>query len=89
MAATYAPEGIRVNAVAPGLTRTPMSRRAQADDAILAFAPTKQPLTDDGFVEPEDVAAACAYLCSDDARLVTGQVLAVDAGWRVTTGRLP
>ena len=36
MAATYAPEGIRVNAIAPGLVRTPMSRRAQDDPAILA-----------------------------------------------------
>ncbi len=82
MAASYAGEGIRVNVVAPGLTETPMSRRAAADPDTVAFAARKQPLAG-GFVSARDVAAAVIYLLSDDARAVTGQVLAVDGGWSV------
>jgi NAD(P)-dependent dehydrogenase (short-subunit alcohol dehydrogenase family) len=45
-AATYAPEHIRVNAIAPSLVATPMSRRAQEDEAIVAYLGQKQPLAD-------------------------------------------
>jgi NAD(P)-dependent dehydrogenase (short-subunit alcohol dehydrogenase family) len=82
-AAQYAPEGIRVNAVAPALTRSRMSQRAAADPATVAFAHAKQPLTS-GFIEAEDIAAAALYLISSEARAVTGQILAIDAGWSVT-----
>jgi len=80
MAVRYAAERIRVNVVAPGLIRTPMSRRAQADAAILEMLPDLQPLTGD-FGEPDDVAAAAVYLASDESRFVTGIVLPVDGGW--------
>jgi NAD(P)-dependent dehydrogenase (short-subunit alcohol dehydrogenase family) len=82
-AAYYAPEGIRINAIAPALVMTPMSQRAADDPATLAYVARKQPLAG-GFMPPEDVAAAAAYLVSDEARFVTGQLLILDAGWSVT-----
>lgn len=83
MAAYYAPHKIRVNAVAPGLVRTPMSARAQNDPAILALMKTKQPLAED-LIEAEDVAQAALFLLGDGARNITGEVLSVDAGWSVS-----
>ena len=80
MAAYYAPMGIRVNAVAPGSVRTPMSRRAQGDAAINEFLRAKQPLPG-GFLEPEDVAGLAVFLLSDEARGITGQTYIVDGGW--------
>jgi NAD(P)-dependent dehydrogenase (short-subunit alcohol dehydrogenase family) len=82
MASYYAPRGVRVNVIAPGLIATPMSQRAQSDPHILARLPALQPLTG-AMGAPEDVAAAAAYLASDDARFVTGAVLTVDGGWTV------
>ena len=83
MAATYAAEGIRVNAVAPGLVRTGMSRRAQSDDAVLGQAGARQPLTGP-LIEPESVAQAIAFLASTAADGITGVVLPVDGGWLST-----
>ena len=82
-AASYAPHGIRVNGLAPALTDTPMAARAAADPTTVAFARRKQPLAA-GFIEPMDVARSALFLLSDDARQVTGQLLAVDGGWSVT-----
>jgi NAD(P)-dependent dehydrogenase (short-subunit alcohol dehydrogenase family) len=82
MASYYAPRGVRVNVIAPGLIATPMSQRAQGDPHILARLPQLQPLTG-AMGAPEDIAAAAAYLASDDARFVTGAVLTVDGGWTV------
>ena len=87
-AAYYAPHGIRVNGLAPALTDTPMAARAAADPATVAFARRKQPLAG-GLIDPMDVARAALFLLSDDARQVTGQLLAVDGGWSVTVGRSP
>jgi meso-butanediol dehydrogenase / (S,S)-butanediol dehydrogenase / diacetyl reductase len=78
MAATYAKEGIRCNAVCPGLIETPMSRRAQEDAGIRARLAELQPLTGE-FGRPEDVAQAVLYLAT--APFVTGAVLPVDGGW--------
>lgn len=83
MAAYYAPSKIRVNAIAPALTWTPMSQRAQQDGALLEFIKTKQPLAED-LIEAEDVARAAVFLLSDDARDITGETLGVDAGWRLS-----
>ena len=83
MAATYAAEGIRVNAVAPGLVRSGMSRRAQSDDRVLEQAGSRQPLTG-ALIEPEAVAAAIAFLASTAAEGITGVVLPVDGGWLST-----
>jgi NAD(P)-dependent dehydrogenase (short-subunit alcohol dehydrogenase family) len=78
MAVTYAPERIRVNAIAPGLIATPMSARAQADERIVGRMAELQPLTG-ALGSPDDVAGAVVYLAG--ATFVTGQVLAVDGGW--------
>ena len=83
MASYYAPKGIRVNAVAPGVTRTTMAERAAGDPDIVAFASWKQPLVG-GLLEPEHIAGAAAFLLSRDAAAITGQVLDIDAGWSVT-----
>ena len=83
MAAYYAPHRIRVNAIAPGLVRTPASERAVGDPELLEFIRKKQPLTG-GMMDAEDVARAALFLLSEEARSITGEVLAVDAGWRVT-----
>lgn len=83
MAAYYAPQGIRVNAIAPGLVRTPMSERAQGNQEIGDFMKRKQPLAD-RFIEAEDVARTALFLLSDAARMTTGEVVSVDAGWHVS-----
>jgi NAD(P)-dependent dehydrogenase (short-subunit alcohol dehydrogenase family) len=83
MASYYAPDLIRVNAIAPGLIRTPMAERAADDPVISAYAARKQPMAGD-LLEPEEVAAAGAFLLGDGSRHITGQVLAVDGGWSVT-----
>lgn len=82
-AAYYAPQGIRVNAIAPSLVDTPMAARAAQDPATVAYASRKQPLAQ-GLIPVEDIAAAAAYLLSDEGRYITGQLLIVDAGWSVT-----
>ena len=83
MASYYAPFGIRVNVIAPGLVRTPMSSRAQQDDRILEFMKTRQPICE-GLIEPESIARAAIFLLSDDSGAITGDVLTVDAGWSVS-----
>ena len=86
-AATYAEAGIRFNVVAPALVATPMSRRAQTDEAILAYAKTKQPLAAKGVASASEVDGIAVYFMSDESRGVTGQVLAVDWGWCVSEGQ--
>jgi NAD(P)-dependent dehydrogenase (short-subunit alcohol dehydrogenase family) len=83
MAAHYGPDGIRVNVIAPGLVATPMSLRAQEDPGTVEFSETKQPLSG-GFLQPGDIADAAVFLLSDEARHVSGQLLAVDGGWSVS-----
>ena len=78
MAVAYARDGIRCNVVCPALIETPMSRRAQDDERIVARLPELQPLTGT-FGTPEDVAQAIVYLAT--APFVTGAVLPVDGGW--------
>lgn len=82
-AAQYAPHGVRVNVLAPGLVDTPMSQRAVTNPAIAAYLKMKQPLAG-GPASADDCAGAAVFLCSDEARLVTGVVLTVDGGWCVS-----
>jgi NAD(P)-dependent dehydrogenase (short-subunit alcohol dehydrogenase family) len=85
-AARYAPEGIRINVIAPALIDTPMATRACNDPAIRSFLQSKQPLTK-GPGRPEDCSGAAVFLCSDEARFITGIVLPVDGGWSVSEGQ--
>ena len=82
MAATYATNGIRVNAVAPSVTDTPMATRAASDARIRAFNARKQPLAG-AMMDPDEVAHAAVYFLSDESRVVTGQLLKIDGGWSV------
>jgi NAD(P)-dependent dehydrogenase (short-subunit alcohol dehydrogenase family) len=77
-AATYAPKGIRVNAVAPGLVRTPMTARITGNEAALKASTALHALGRVG--EPEDVASAIAWLLDPAQSWVTGQVIGVDGG---------
>ena len=87
MAAYYAPMGIRVNVIAPALIATPMSERAQSNEAVLSYIKTKQPLTK-ALGTPEDCAQAALYLASDESKFLTGAALKVDGGWSVSEGQM-
>jgi NAD(P)-dependent dehydrogenase (short-subunit alcohol dehydrogenase family) len=86
-AACYAKQNIRFNVLAPALVTTPMSRRAQCNEAILKFIATKQPLDGGRIGQPSDLDTAAVYFMSDESKFVTGQVLAVDGGWCVSEGQ--
>ena len=86
-AAYYAPHGIRINAIAPSLVATPMSERARADAAIGAYLRAKQPLAG-GPIDADAVTPVALHLLSREARMITGQVIEVDAGWSVSEGDL-
>lgn len=86
-ASYYAPHNVRFNVLAPALVATPMSQRAQTDDAIMSFVKSKQPLDGGRIGAPEDCDGAAVFLLSDASKFITGQVLAVDGGWSVTEGR--
>jgi NAD(P)-dependent dehydrogenase (short-subunit alcohol dehydrogenase family) len=86
-ASYYAPQNIRFNVLAPALVATPMSQRAQGDEAILDFIKTKQPLDGGRIGQPGDLDSAAVFFMSDDSKFVTGQVLAVDGGWSVSEGQ--
>ena len=77
-AATYAANGVRVNCIAPGLVRTPLSEAMMsnpaAEKASLAFHPLNR------LGEPDDIAGLAAWLLSDESRWTTGQTFTVDGG---------
>jgi NAD(P)-dependent dehydrogenase (short-subunit alcohol dehydrogenase family) len=65
--------GIRVNAIAPGVTRTGMT--SAVSDDLLRTVPLGR------IAEPEEIAAAAVWLCSPEASYITGSVLVADGGW--------
>ena len=77
-AATYARQKVRVNCVAPGLTRTPLTTALTANPASLAASTAMHALG--RIAEPDDVASAIAWLLEPGNSFITGQVIAVDGG---------
>jgi len=77
-AATYARYSIRVNCVAPGLTRTPLTEALTKTEASLKLSAALHPLGRIG--EPDEVARAIRWFLSPEQSWVTGQVLGVDGG---------
>jgi NAD(P)-dependent dehydrogenase (short-subunit alcohol dehydrogenase family) len=82
-AAYYAPEGIRINVIAPGLVHTAMTVRAQANAEIAKYMVHKQPLRK-GMLTAEDIAKTACFLLRRDSSPITGQIVTVDAGWAVS-----
>lgn len=78
-AATYAPSRIRINAVAPGIMDTPAVARIIGTEAARAGAAKQYPLP--GIGDPADLARLMAWLLSDKAGWITGQVWAMDGGF--------
>jgi NAD(P)-dependent dehydrogenase (short-subunit alcohol dehydrogenase family) len=79
LAVELAKHGIRVNSIAPGVTETPFTAQALADERRKGWLLERIPLGRIG--RPEDIAAAAAFLASDDASYVTGTALVVDGGY--------
>jgi NAD(P)-dependent dehydrogenase (short-subunit alcohol dehydrogenase family) len=84
-AATYAPRGVRINVVAPGLVRTPLSSRIVGNEASLKASEAMHPLGRIG--EPEDVAQMIDFLLHTTQKWVTGQTFGVDGGLGTLRGR--
>ena len=79
LALEYGPNGVTVNAVPPGFIDTPMLRSAEERghtnvEKAIAMTPVRR------MGRPEDIAAACAFLVSDEAGYITGQILGVNGG---------
>ncbi len=82
LAREFARFGIRVNAVAPGITDTPLLE-SQGGESLLARIVRQVPLRRAG--QPDEIAAAIAFLASDEASYVTGQTLCVGGGLTMTS----
>jgi NAD(P)-dependent dehydrogenase (short-subunit alcohol dehydrogenase family) len=84
-AASYANRGIRVNCVAPGLVRTPLTARLTANETALKGSMAMHPLGRIG--EPADIAAAIEWFLNPAQSWVTGQVLGIDGGLSTVRAR--
>src|SRR5688572_1182056 len=72
LALELASRGVTVNAVAPGIIASPMTAQAFTDSAIAALVPMKRA------GQPDEVAALVAFLASDEAGYISGQVISID-----------
>ena len=82
LALEFAPKGITVNTIPPGFIDTPMVRRSMETGAIpadMGALEARTPVRRAG--TPDDIAAACAFLCSESAGYITGQLIGVNGGW--------
>lgn len=84
IAAYYAKDNIRINALAPSLVATPMSNRALSNEAIMDYIKEKQPLDGGRVGLPEDLNGIAAYFMSDLSKFTTGQVVSIDGGWTIS-----
>ncbi len=78
------PEGIRVNAVAPGLVKTDFAQALLDDERMVRYFETTTPLR--RLAEPDDIARVIAFLSGPDSRWLSGQVITADGGLSVTGG---
>jgi NAD(P)-dependent dehydrogenase (short-subunit alcohol dehydrogenase family) len=79
LAIELAPQGIRVNSIAPTVVETPLTAAALQDPTLREMILSRIPLGE--FATMEDIAAATVFLASAQARMITGVVLPVDGGW--------
>lgn len=81
MALDYAPKGIRVNAIAPGIIESDMTKPFLSNEQDKKAFLDKIPSGRIGI--PEDIAFAAVYLASDESDYIVGQILVVDGGWTI------
>jgi NAD(P)-dependent dehydrogenase (short-subunit alcohol dehydrogenase family) len=79
LAVAWAPQGIRVNAIAPGWISTELTRSLSEDEDRSAAILNRTPMRRWG--EPRDIGGAAVFLCSEAARFITGTILHVDGGY--------
>ena len=85
MALDYGPKGVRINAVAPSLTISNMTKDMVRNKKLVNKFMERMPIG--RVAQPEDIAAVIAFLASDDARFVNGVILPVDGGVTASNGQ--
>ena len=83
MAAEWAEHGIRVNAVAPTVTRSPMAEQAMKENPAFGESIRTKNLLRGDLAEPDEISAPVIFLASAAASMVTGHTLVVDGGWTI------
>ena len=83
MAAEWAEHGIRVNAVAPTVTRSPLSEQAFGENPDWAETIRTHNLLRKDLAEPEEISAPVIFMASKAASMITGHTLLVDGGWTI------
>lgn len=87
LALDHGPDGVRVNAVCPSLTRSELTEDMLGDESLMAKF--RERIALGRHAEPEDVGDVIAFLASDDARFITGVNLPVDGGLSASNGQPP
>jgi NAD(P)-dependent dehydrogenase (short-subunit alcohol dehydrogenase family) len=85
LAAELGPSGVRLNAVAPGVVETPLTKQILENEAWYRAYADKSMLK--RWASPDEMAGAVVFLCADASSYVTGSYLLVDGGWTAVDGR--